>query len=184
MYIPFISRGKDNKKHWLQDTIETIVIALVLALLIRTFIVAVFWIPSGSMIPTLGIKDRIVANKFIFRFREPRRQEIVVFKSPDAFKNTGKNEFIKRLIGLPGDKLQIIDGVVFINDKPLQEFYPLNRDHDDFGPVTVPADHYFMMGDNRSESADSRYWGYLPREKMVGPAFLRIWPLNKFGVIW
>ena len=183
--IPFFTKPEPGKKkNWIQDTIETVVIALVLALIIRAFIVAVFWIPTGSMIPTLGIKDRIVANKFIYRFREPRRLEIAVFKAPRAFENSGKDELIKRIIGLPGETLQLMDGVVFINGKHLSEEHPMNRDHDNFGPVLIPEGHYFMMGDNRSESADSRFWGYLPRKKLVGPAFLRIWPLTKFGVIW
>jgi signal peptidase I len=180
----FFSKKKGEKKGWFQDTVETIVIALILALIIRALVLQVFWIPSGSMIPTLDISDRIVVNKFIYRFREPRRLEIVVFKAPAAFKHSDKKELIKRIVGLPGDEIKLVDGVVFISGRPLQEVHPMRRDNCNFGPVKVPAGHYFMMGDNRAESADSRYWGFLPRAKIVGPAFFRIWPLTNFGVIW
>ncbi|MFA4858355.1 MAG: signal peptidase I [Candidatus Margulisiibacteriota bacterium] len=182
--LPFFPNRDGQKKGWLQDTIETVIIALVLALIIRAWVIQVFWIPSGSMIPTLDIQDRIVVNKFIYRFREPHRQEIIVFKAPAEFERTGKKELIKRILGAPGDTLQLIDGVVFINGRPLKENYSLNRDHADFGPIRVPPGYYFMMGDNRPNSADSRYWGFLPRKNVVGPAFFRIWPLTRFGIIW
>ncbi|MBI5400275.1 signal peptidase I [Candidatus Saganbacteria bacterium] len=153
-----------------------------MALIIRAFFLQVFWIPSGSMEPTLDIKDRIVVNKVSYHFRTPRRLEIVVFRqvaSPDK----EKRDLIKRVIGLPGEKLLIKDGKISVNGQLLVEEHTMNEDFANFGPVTVPADSYFVMGDNRPESADSRYWGFLPKKNLIGPAFLRLWPLTRFGLI-
>ena len=169
-------------KHWLFDWAETIIVALILALIIRAFFIQVFWIPSGSMEPGLEIKDRIVVDKVEYFFRQPDRQEVVVFRSV-AFMGEGKKDLIKRIMGLPGEKLEIKDGVVHINGAPVAEGHPMNKDYADFGPVTIPSDSYFVMGDNRPASADSRYWGFLPRKNIIGRAFLVIWPLNKFSLI-
>ena len=169
-------------KHWLFDWAETIVVALILALIIRAFFLQVFWIPAGSMEPTLEINDRIVVNKVIYHFREPKRLEIVVFRQVPLF-DQSKKDLIKRLVGLPGERLQVKRGVILINGKPVEEKHPLNQDYANFGPVTIPPDSYFVMGDNRPASADSRYWGFLPKKNLIGPAFLRLWPLTKFGLI-
>ena len=168
--------------HWIFDWTETIVVAFILALVIRAFFLQVFWIPSSSMEPTLDIKDRIVVNKVAYHFREPARMEIVVFRQV-APPGIPKKDLIKRLVGLPGEKLQVKDGVIYINGKALVENHPMNQDFADFGPVTIPQDSYFVMGDNRPASADSRYWGYLPGKNLIGPAFVRSWPFNKFGFI-
>jgi len=153
-----------------------------MALIIRAFFLQVFWIPSGSMEPTLDIKDRIVVNKVSYHFRDPRRMEIVVFRQVNSPDNQ-KRDLIKRLVGLPGETLQLKEGTIYINGKPLTETHTINNDYADFGPVTIPADSYFVMGDNRPASADSRYWGFLPKVNLIGPAFLRLWPLTKFGLI-
>jgi signal peptidase I len=172
--------------HWFFDWFETIVVALVLALVIRAFFLQVFWIPSGSMENTLDISDRIVVNKVSYHFRQPQRLEIVVFRAVPAM-GAEKKDLIKRLVGLPGEKLEVKDGSVFINEKPVE--YPAGMretmvpDYANFGPVAIPADSYFVMGDNRAASADSRYWGFLPKQNLIGPAFLRIWPLAKLGLI-
>lgn len=131
------------------------------------------------MEPTLDIRDRLVVNKVAYHFREPRRFEIVVFRQVEGGLYGGKNDLIKRVIGLPGDTIELKEGIVYVNGSQLFENHPLNRDYMDFGPVTVPPDAYFMMGDNRPESADSRYWGFLPKANLIGPALLRIWPLNR-----
>jgi signal peptidase I len=94
-----------------------------------------------------------------------------------------KRDLIKRVMGLPGEVLEIRDGVVHINGLRIKELHPLNHDYADFGPVKIPLDAYFVMGDNRPASADSRYWGYLPAKNIIGPAFLRIWPLDKIGLV-
>jgi signal peptidase I len=169
-------------KHWLLDWTETIVVAFVLALVIRAFFLQVFWIPSGSMEPTLDIKDRIVVNKVAYHFRDPRRQEVVVFRRVGVPAEP-KTDLIKRVMGLPGERLAIMNGTVYINGKPVKEDHPMNPDRANYGPVTIPEDSYFVMGDNRGASADSRYWGFLPRENLIGPAFLIIWPLNKLSLI-
>lgn len=169
-------------KHWVFDWAETIVVALILALVIRAFFLQVFWIPSGSMEPTLDIKDRIVVNKVAYHFRLPRRLEITVFRQVASADNE-KRDLIKRLVGLPGEKLQLKDGVIYINDQPVKADHTMNQDFANFGPIIIPPASYFVMGDNRPASADSRFWGFLPEKNLIGPAFLRIWPLTRFGLI-
>lgn len=158
---------------------ETILVALVLALIIRQFYFGVFWIPSESMLPTLKIYDRLIVNKYIYHFKDPKRFQVVVFKYP---LNT-KNDFIKRIIGLPGEKLEIKSGEIYINDQLVEETHSMNRDYANFGPIEIPEDKYFVMGDNRPNSADSRFWGFVPRENFHGPAFLKIWPIWELGLI-
>ena len=170
-----------REKSTFREYAEAIVIALVLALVIRTFIVQAFKIPSGSMLPTLQIGDHILVNKFIFHFVSPQRGEIIVFKYP----KDEKRDFIKRVIGLPGEKLEVRDKQVFINDRPLVESYAVHADPDvqdesfsprDFlGPIVIPPGEYFMMGDNRDHSMDSRFWGFLDQKKIRGKAFLIYW---------
>ncbi|TDX51960.1 signal peptidase I [Orenia marismortui] len=163
----------------LKEYLQSILIALVISFLIITFVVQAFYIPSGSMRPTLKPGDRIFANKFIYRFREPQRQEIIVFKYPVD----PSRRFIKRLIGLPGDRVKIIEGRVYVNGKALEEDYTLEKSYSDFPEVKVPENHYFMLGDNRNNSEDSRFWGFVPRENIVGKAFVIFWPLNRIGLI-
>jgi signal peptidase I len=176
------SAGKARLSHWLFDWTETIVVAFIMALIIRAFFLQVFWIPSSSMEPTLDIKDRIVVNKVSYHFRAPRRQEIVVFRQV-APEGMPKKDLIKRLMGLPGETFQIKNGIVHINGEPIKEEHPMNQDFSDFGPIEIPKDSFFVLGDNRPASADSRYWGFLPKKNLIGPAFIRIWPLSKFSLI-
>jgi signal peptidase I len=180
--VPQDKTSQSRLKHWLFDWAETILVAFILALIIRAFFVQVFWIPSGSMEPTLEINDRIVVNKVVYHFREPERQEVVVFRQV-APEGGPKRDIIKRVMGLPGEEFEIKDGIVYINGNAVDEKHPMNRDFADFGPIVVPPEAYFVMGDNRPASADSRYWGFLPRENLIGPAFIRIWPLTKFSLI-
>ncbi|MDD5593402.1 MAG: signal peptidase I, partial [Candidatus Margulisbacteria bacterium] len=146
----------------------------------------VFWIPSGSMERTLDIGDRIVVNKVVYNFRLPQRFEIIVFRAVPAM-GEQKKDLIKRVVGLPGETLEVKDGVITVNGAPVEEpadmKQTMNQDYANFGPVEIPADSYFVMGDNRPASADSRYWGFLPKKNIIGKAFLRIWPLTKFGLI-
>ncbi|OGC30693.1 signal peptidase I [candidate division WOR-1 bacterium RIFOXYB2_FULL_48_7] len=177
--------------HPIFDWAETIVVALVLALIIRAFFLQVFWIPSPSMVPTLEIGDRVVADKITYHFRQPQRQEVVIFrevKPPELpallqANKIEKRDLIKRLVALPGDKLQIIEGEIFVNGRQQIEKHPMNKDDADYGPIIIPEDAYFVMGDNRGESYDSRYWGFLPKKNLIGRALFVIWPLNKFGII-
>lgn len=138
-----------------------------------------FYIPSESMEPTLNVHDRLAVVRSPFWTRGPERGEILVFNPPPNATANGISEpYIKRVIGLPGEKLEVRAGRVFINDKPLDEPYTMEPSRADFGPVVVPAHHYFMMGDNRNNSADSRFWGPLDEDRIIGKAALRFWPLD------
>ena len=151
---------------------------------VRPFVVEAFWIPSGSMIPTLQINDRVLVNKFIYRFTEPSRGDIALFENQQG----GGDPLIKRVVGLPGDRLELRRGEVYIDGAPLEEPY-LKRDACrpglpktcSFGPVTVLRGHYFMMGDNRTNSLDSRFFGPVPEDDILGEALVRFWPPGRAG---
>lgn len=162
-----------------RDWVETIVWAFVAALILRTFVIQAFYIPSGSMIPTLEINDRVFVNKFIYRFREPRRGEIFVFKYPED----PSKDFVKRIIALPGDTFAMTDGVVLVNGAPLDEPYVRYHDLFNYDEITVPQDMFVALGDNRPNSGDSRFWGFVPRENIQGPVMFRFWPLNRLGFV-
>ena len=166
-------------KPWWRETIETVLWALVLALILRTFVVQAFWIPSGSMIPTLEVGDRVLVAKFWYTFSEPKRGQLFVFKYPVD----PKRDFVKRIIGLPGDTLEIRGGIVYVNGQALREEYVKN--HDAFSlnagpvfpevPVKIPENHYFAMGDNRDNSFDSRFWGFVDDKAILGKALIIYW---------
>jgi signal peptidase I len=187
------------KKSTIREYFESIVIAVILALFIRTFVVQAFKIPTGSMEENLLIGDHLLVNKFVFgptastieRKLLPvmpiKRGDVLVFKYPED----PERDFIKRVIGLPGEKVELREKKVSINDKPLDEPYvhflqPPGENsefhevtsfdvRERYGPVTVPPNHYFVMGDNRDNSQDSRYWGFLPRENVKGKALVIYW---------
>jgi len=184
---------KRKRKSTLREYVEAAAIAVLLALFIRTFVVQAFKIPSGSMERTLLIGDHILVNKFVYGVKlpfvrktiipvsEPERGDIIVFIYPvDPSK-----DFIKRVIGLPGDKVEIIDEKLFINDRPYPDEHGVYNNRSgrsenpgskyNFGPVTVPEDQYFVMGDNRDHSYDSRFWGFVPEESIKGEAFMIYW---------
>jgi signal peptidase I len=206
-----------KKKSFYKEWVEPFLIAAIFALFIRQFIVEAFKIPSGSMIPTLAIGDHLLVNKFvygpripfmdtrIFDWKEPQRGDVIVFKYPV---NEDKN-FIKRVVGLPGDKIQIINGKLFINDQivPIKAIgapadksveeglsfgkprlyeeqlgtvthtiqYLVNQSGQNEGPWLVPKDSVFVMGDNRDNSQDSRFWGFVRENKILGKAFIIYW---------
>jgi len=203
------SSQKDNhakKKSGLRENIEAVIVAIVLALFIRTFVVQAFKIPSGSMKPTLLVGDHILVSKFIYGIKipywdktiipvkKPKRGDIVVFKFPED----PSKDFIKRVVGIGGDVVKIRNKKVFVNDKPLKNSHGVNLDksvipasiqpRDNFGPVTVPSDSLFVMGDNRDHSYDSRFWGFVDLSALKGKAFIIYWSWNKdkqdFGVRW
>lgn len=172
----------EKKKSLVREYAEALFLALLLALFIREFVVQAFRIPSGSMIPTLLVGDQILVDKIVYKFRKPERGDIMVFKYPED----ETRDFIKRVIGLPGDKLEVRDRIVFINDKPLDEGAyayhegpPVDSFHNDvrdnYGPTKIPDKKYFLMGDNRENSQDSRFWGFLDEDKIVGRAFIIYW---------
>lgn len=228
----------------IKESVETFVVAFVLAVLIKTFLFQIFYIPSGSMIPTLMIKDRLVVikpyfgiqnpvfnavhkktflyivpnpvykanlpfskTKYVWQFnRKPKRFDVVVFYPPEEpvdgavhyytdhtyrkvtyFLPPQKpgSDYIKRIIGLPGETIEIKDGNIYINDQKIDESnHLLYKDEDNFGPVKIPNNAYFAMGDNRPRSSDSRIWGFLPAENIVGRAVLKIWPINRIQLIY
>ena len=163
--------------------IEYLVILLVSFALVfgfvRPFVVEAFWIPSGSMIPTLEINDRVLVNKFIYRFTEPKPGDVVVFSSVDD-RNT---DLIKRVVAVAGDRVSVRTGRLFIDGKPQTEPFTNKKfpDRSFSAPITVPKGHVFVMGDNRANSSDSRVFGPLPKKNIEGEAFLRFWPLDRIG---
>ncbi len=191
--------AKAFKKSTAREYFESIVIAVILALFIRTFVVQAFKIPTGSMENNLLIGDHLLVNKFVFGptasplerallpVKEIRRDDVIVFKYPED----PERDFIKRVIGLPGDTVELKQKKVYINGKPLDEPFvhflaPPGAGsefrevtsfdvREQYGPVTVPQNQYFVMGDNRDNSQDSRYWGFLPRDYVKGKALVIYW---------
>ena len=207
------------KKGFFREWTEAIIVALVIALILRTFVVQAFKIPSSSMEDTLLIGDHLLVNKFIYgtklpfmddrilQIREPERGDIIVFEFPPDTQNQNltfwqKRDFIKRVIGLPGDKVEIRNKNVFINGKELSLPMEVHKDpslkdrcfeigdwrtrmrlpspfeRDCMLPVKVPQGHYFVLGDNRDKSHDSRFWGFVPKENIKGLAFIKYWSWN------
>lgn len=172
---------EEKQKSPILELVESVVIAIVLALVIRFFLFEPFYIPSGSMEPTLQVEDKIIVNKLVYRLKEPKRGDIIVFEHPMLDPNI---DYIKRVVGLPGETLEIKESTVYINGKPLEEEYlPADLKFMDFGPVTIPENSYFMMGDNRNNSQDSRVWGTLPEDYIVGKAFFIFWPAGRIGIL-
>jgi signal peptidase I len=178
------------------DWAITIVGAVVIVVAIKEWVVNPYRIPSSSMEPTLHcarpapgcearFSDRVLANRFIFHFRSPKRGEIIVFNTPPLarIRCGAGGTFVKRLIGLPGETVSERNGLVYINGKLLKEPYikPDRRDHEPERTWHVPDGEYFMMGDNRSQSCDSRVWGAVPRHDLIGEVFFVYWPPNRLG---
>ncbi len=196
--------ARTKKKSSLRENIEAILVAIVLALFIRTFIIQAFKIPSGSMKQTLQIGDHILVNKFIYGIKlpflmttivpikNPKRDDIVVFKFPED----PDKDFIKRVIGIAGDVVECRDKQVYINHKRLNHDFGIHTDsniisrgvqpRDNFGPVVVPENSLFVMGDNRDHSYDSRFWGFVDLKALRGKALIIYWSWDKenFGVRW
>jgi signal peptidase I len=196
--------GDSLKRSRFRENVEAILIAVIIALFIRTFVVQAFKIPSGSMKPTLLIGDHILVNKFIYGVKipylssvllpvkDPQRGDIVVFKFPVD----PRKDFIKRVIGVPGDVVEIQDKTIFINGRRVNHDYGVFSDprviagnlkpRDNLGPITVPPGALFVMGDNRDESFDSRFWGFVPIRDVSGKAFIIYWSWDSedFSVRW
>lgn len=169
-----------------QENLTLVAIALCLALFIRTFIAEPRYIPSDSMLPTLYTGDRLVVEKISYKFHPPETGDIIVFQPPLELQRRGypkDQAFIKRVIGEPGEVITVVKGKVYLNGQPLQEDYIAEPANQPFPPVTVPKDEFFVMGDNRNDSNDSRYWGFLPRKNIIGKAIFRFWPLDRIGLI-
>jgi signal peptidase I len=188
------------------ELVTIVAVALGLALGIQAFLVKPFRIPSESMVPTLDVGQRVLVDRVSFRFGDPGRGDIVVFKPPagadsnscgvehssesacpEPTPQRSDTNFIKRVVAIPGDRLRVVDGAVYINGQRQKETYA--RLDSACGicnlpqPIRVPRDHYFMMGDNRGESADSREWGPVPKKWIIGKAFMTYWPPGKIGIL-
>ncbi len=198
--------AEKKKKSSLRENIEAVIIAVVIAMFIRTFIVQAFKIPSGSMLETLQIGDHILVNKFIYgvkipftdgkvlvSFKEPKKGDIVVFKYPED----PSKDFIKRVVATGGDTVQIVDKKLYVNEKPVKgEAYASYKSNhiysgmvsprDNLIKIEVPENKLFVMGDNRDNSHDSRFWGFVDLKAIKGKAFIIYWSWNKsdFGVRW
>jgi signal peptidase I len=190
------SPSKRKNKSKIQEYIEAIIIAILIAVFIRTFIIQAYKIPSRSMVPTLVVGDHLLVNKFLYGIKipylrntiipvtNPERGDIVVFIYP----NDRSKDFIKRVIGVSGDTIEIRNKKVYLNGKEYTDPYGVYSDsviypgtmqpRDNFGPVTVPANSLFVMGDNRDESADSRYWGFVDLKDVEGKALIIYWSWN------
>ena len=163
------------------EWVGLVILALIIALLIKTFLFQAFYIPSESMVPTLKVHDRVLVNKLSYRLHPVHRGDIVVFKAPPD-SDPGIDDLVKRVVGLPGESVSGHGGHVYINGKELAEPYlPDKTFTTDFSPVKIPANSYWVMGDNRGNSKDSRVFGVITKGKIVGRVFVRIWPFSRFG---
>ena len=183
---------RTRRREWLYDKWknwgEPFLIAAALALLIRTFLLGPYKIPTGSMRPTFLEGDRIFVDKISYRFHPPERGDIVVFKYP----LDRKKDFVKRLAGLPGDRIEIRDGKLIINKEilegaPFADRYYYNREDWEYGKeglaIQVPVERYFVLGDNSAQSSDSRNWGFVPKKNMIGKAFFIWWPPKRIKLV-
>lgn len=170
-----------TKKTQIIDIVKTIVISIIIAFIITNFVIVNALIPSGSMENTVMTKDRVIAFRLSYLFSEPKRQDIIILNSTNENEN---KMYLKRIIGLPGETINIIDGKVYINNSktPLKEPYIKETMLGNFGPYTIPDEHYFVMGDNRNNSIDSRYWEkpFVKKDKILGKAIFKYYPKIKF----
>lgn len=165
------------------EWIAVAVVAILIATVLRTYVVQTFWIPTGSMIPTLQENDRVVVNKLSYRLGGVDRGDIIVFTTPPGVPEDYK-DLVKRVIALPGETVEGLNGKVLVDGKVLDESYlPEGMSTSQFGPRKIPAGTYWVMGDNRSNSTDSRVFGPVPKDSIVGHAVVRIWPLRRFGLL-
>ncbi|MFP4099798.1 signal peptidase I [Coleofasciculus sp.] len=185
------AQNRDSEKQSVQkpenpwvEGLKTIGLSVFLAIGIRSFVAEARYIPSGSMEPTLQINDRLIIDKISYNFRQPQRGDIVVFSPTEALKQQNfQDAFIKRVIALPGETVEVKGGRVYVNGQSLREQYIEEEPEYSYGPVTVPEDNYLVLGDNRNNSYDSHYWGFVPRENIIGRAIVRFWPLNRVGEV-
>ena len=171
----------EKYKNLIIDFFQCVAIALVISFLLTTFVVEARQIPSGSMLPTIEIGDKIIVDKVFYQLKDFQRGDIVIFRPPPAAK--ANLDYIKRIIGLPGDLLEVRNQRVFINDKPIKEVYIAEEPIYNFGPLKIPDGSVFVMGDNRNNSVDSHLWGVVPLENIKGKALVRFWPFNRIGTV-
>lgn len=176
-----------RRKHGTRQLIEwTLLVlgAVLLALALRAFVVQAFYIPSDSMVPTLQEGDRVLVNKLSYRLHDVHRGDIVVFEAPPGQATEEIHDLVKRVIGLPGETIEGRDGDIFIDGALLEEPYlPDGTISKEIAPFEVPADSYYVLGDNRIASRDSTVFGPIPEDTIVGRVFVRVWPISRFGFL-
>lgn len=165
---------KKVKPMW-RELVETVVSAGIIAFFIITFIGQVTVVKGASMEDTLFNSERLICNKIVYRLTEPKHGDIVIFKPPID----QNHNYIKRVIAIEGDKIKIIDGVVYLNGEKMEEDYIEYRSFESMPEITVPEDSYFVLGDNRNNSSDSRFWGFVPENNIIGRASLVFWPITR-----
>ena len=178
---------KEHTKAQIWEWAESLLIALVLALLIRTFVVQAFKIPTGSMRPTLLEGDRLLVNKFIYRFKEPGRGDIIVFRFP----KDRKKDYIKRLIAKSGETVEIKNGNIYVDDQIVEDPFIIRSNtyynKEPYGGINkkikVPEKSFYVLGDNRASSRDSRYWGFVPQKNVIGKALFTYWPPKRIRTL-
>ena len=179
---PFRTEPSNNS--WWIEPLQTLGLSIVLALGVRTFVAEARYIPSGSMLPTLEINDRLIVEKISYHFHAPNRGDIVVFHPPAAAgEQFAKEAFIKRIVGLPGETVEVRNGSVYIDGSPLTERYIEAPPNYNLAPEMVPEDSYLVFGDNRNNSDDGHVWGFLPGDRIIGRASVRFWPLNRLAYL-
>jgi signal peptidase I len=191
----------EKRRSFLAELPGLLLTALFIAVIIKTFLIQPFWIPSESMLPTIEVNDRVMVNKLAYKWGEPQRGDIVVFRDPRepeieesipeavirsvleavGVRTRGSDDLIKRVIGLPGDSIVIQGNQIVINGDPLVEPYLEDVEMPDEGPFLVAEGEVFLMGDNRNASFDSRRFGPVPLDDLIGQAFVTIWPFSHFG---
>ena len=175
---------KQPPKLWV-EVVQTVGLSLFLSLGVRQFVAEARVVPTGSMEPTVQVNDRLVIEKVSYRFKSPERGDIIVFRAPEqALKMSGattNDAYLKRVIGLPGEAVEVRNGKVLIDGKIINETYIKAPPNYAWGPKTVPDGQYLVLGDNRNGSLDSHVWGFLPRERIIGKATGRFWPLQRMG---
>jgi len=172
-----------NQENLWVEGMKTMGLSLFLAFGIRTAVAQSYFIPSSSMEPTLKIDDRLMVDKLSYHFTNPQRGDIVVFNPPEAVieEQNLHDPFIKRVIGLPGDQVEVKGGRVYINNLPLRENYIADKPNYAWGPQIVPPNSYLVLGDNRNNSYDGHYWGFVQSDRIIGRAVVRFWPLNRIS---
>lgn len=188
--IETIVKGVGRPRRRRQSLLEWLIILVIAAgvsLLLRTYVVQTYWIPSASMEPTLMIGDHVLVSKLSVTLGSIHRGDVVVFRAPQAAHIACQDNlpvYVKRVIGLPGDRLTSRGNTIYVNGKPLAENWPHTEPLGTaIGNVTVPANSYFMMGDNHADSCDSRSWGFLKASAIIGKVFVRIWPISRIGFL-
>jgi signal peptidase I len=175
---------KQQPNFWV-EALQTMGLSLVLAFGVRQFVAEARVVPTGSMEPTVQINDRLVVEKISYLFQPPQRGDIIVFQAPEKAlvisKSTTHDAYLKRVIGLPGETVEVKDGKVFIDAQPIREEYIKAPPNYTWGPSVVPDDQYLVLGDNRNGSLDSHVWGFLPEETIIGKAAARFWPPERIG---